>query len=76
MDDVSLAPTTGDLVLVNASDDMMLMTGSAFYGFATGASCAISDAEYQFPFVPGSGIIFDTEDHNGEYLCFTIQDHV
>ncbi len=55
---------------------MMLMTGSALYGFSTGASCAIPDVEYQYVFVPGSGMLFNTEDNNGEYLCFKIQDHV
>jgi len=71
-DDVLVGPTQSDTVNISVSD-LDLSPGTFEYGFSSDTVCNASDT-FGTAFTSGIDITFNTETHNGDYLCFKAGD--
>lgn len=67
LDDAELGPIASDILSVNVSEQNFMTFYD--YGFSSDALCDATDI-FSETFSSRESLVFDTEDHNGEYVCF------
>lgn len=72
---ISQDAVTETIVSASADDDHKLDMTSFMYGFSADSSCTEDDL-YDVAYQIGEDIVFDDATYNGQWLCFSVRDHV